>query len=220
MVQSGGTSLPHGSQPSVLGQLTPDEYWDVVRYVLEDPTLDRDAFESWMLEDELRAVSVAEMVEHLAVVAAAATSRRGDVVRLVSPVGGGASRFAMRRRWWPGPALVTVSVAAALLLAVAAVWWVPWAAPSSFIHSSQAADDLTDLTEVALAWAALEEPRGASEEEEGQEESVVQDVLGSGDAAYATAWFEGDFAETSAASTAELDWIMEAQEFFATDVDG
>ena len=48
--------------------------WQALRYALEDPTLDRAAFESQMLADDRLALAVADAVGQLDLVARAASS--------------------------------------------------------------------------------------------------------------------------------------------------
>lgn len=59
--------------------------WQALRYALEDPTLDRDAFESQMLADDRLALAVADAVGQLDLVARAASSSQPQL-RVAAPV--------------------------------------------------------------------------------------------------------------------------------------
>ncbi len=63
--------------------------WDAYRYVLDDPTLDRSAFEARMLDDCDLALAVADAMLHVDSIRAASFSATADV-----PVAGRSSNTA------------------------------------------------------------------------------------------------------------------------------
>ncbi len=59
--------------------MTEEQLWEIDRYLLNDPTLDREAFEQRMLEDESLSVAVASAVERLSMLSVAAEPVPGSM---------------------------------------------------------------------------------------------------------------------------------------------
>lgn len=106
--------------------------WDVDRYLLSDPSLDRDAFEQQMLEDLELAELVAASVADLRVIVSAA--QLSETV----PVDSSSTSKSQRKAYW------AMLVTAAAVLLMVSVWQ---------LRSSPTDDQ---LSQIADNWVAFE----------------------------------------------------------------
>ena len=168
------------------------EQWDIDRYLLSDPTLDRDAFEQRMLDDlslaEQVAVSVADL-QAISSVACSAASMAIAAPRTSS------SRFSPTTNRW-----ALLASAASLLIAVSA-WQV-----RSVSSDSQ-------LSLIADNWVTFENlTDAASLELIATEHQLSENLPGENQS--------GEY-QTDAESAEQSDWLVEAaREFYLANNDG
>ncbi len=136
-----------------------DLQWEIDRYLLGDPTLDRDAFELQMLDDVSLAEQVAASVGAMELIEVAACSvTRPDIQATIpcrrSTVAAGIPVWAM---------LATV---ATVLIAVA--YWRNL--PNEAIHATRASTEFAEsdrlLSQIAEHWLAFENPIIVNHEED------------------------------------------------------
>lgn len=124
-----------------------EQAWEIDRYLLDDPSLDRLAFEQTMLSDPELALAVADRVEQLQWLEAACGMS-------VPPPATDSLKWNASWRW-----IGLAAMAASLLLTVSAWWAAPVALPS-LTHSPR-----TDMAAIATEWVTLDvEPLSATDE--------------------------------------------------------
>lgn len=130
-----------------VGRWSEEQAWEIDRYLLDDPSLDRLAFEQAMLSDPDLALAVADRVQQLQCLVAACD-------RSVPPPPSGRLEWNASWRW-----MGLAAMAASLLLAVSA-WWAAPAMRPSLTHSPR-----TDMAALATKWISLDvEPLAAADE--------------------------------------------------------
>jgi hypothetical protein len=136
-----------------------DRQWDIDRYLLDDPTLDRDAFEQQMLDDPALAEQVATSVAQWKILEIAAKSvqpsKRLDDMPSI-PTGSGLS---------VGSWAVLATVA---LMLVALSLWSLFSnpAPRGVVVASKLAASERLLSQIAERWLDVESPQVYVQEEE------------------------------------------------------
>lgn len=129
------------------------QMWDIDRYLLDDETLDRDAFEARMLQDETLALAVADELERLQLLSSVADRK---LVRAAPfAVETSVSPVSFTRTRPPVMAWAALVIAVSLLFALFV--WPQGDQPSA--EGQLAANPLQEaipLQEVAQEWLALE----------------------------------------------------------------
>ena len=167
------------------------EQWDIDRYLLSDPTLDRDAFEQRMLDDLSLAEQVAVSVADLQAISSVACSAAS--IAIAAPRTS-SSRFSPTTYRW-----ALLASAAALLIAVSA-WQV-------LSVSSDA-----QLSLIADNWVTFENFTGESLELIATEHQLSENLPGENQS--------GEY-QTDAESAEQSDWLVEAaREFYLANNDG
>jgi len=160
-------------------ELSADDWWDVQRYVLEDPSLDRVAFEARMIDSPWLAAAVSECVEQVQWIALVSTGgveghqlggahnrlgcsggdRRATLVEGCQLGGVQPQRRSLgaRCRGWAGRLTVT---AVALLFALGTLWW--W---GGLQRTPGVADGATagEMAVVAESWLAMVDATAAQD---------------------------------------------------------
>lgn len=126
--------------------ISEDLQWDIERYVLLDETLDRDAFEARMLEDERLALAVAEAVDHMEMLTTACRVSSDSSPPKAWPV------FAWSMRIGVG-----LAVAAGLLIATGLL------SPNWSQGDGQAIGETEELSAVAEQWLVMDADGDADE---------------------------------------------------------
>lgn len=196
-----------GSQPSRDNlqrddpQRDDDQQWDVERYLLNDPALDRDAFEQRMLDDTSLAEQVAASVAHLSLVAEAASGTSAYSAHCQTA---SALRTQAMRRTTPIwiSRFVALASAATLIFAIS-VWQ----------FRSTTNDD--QLARIAENWTAFENlTADEAVELTAASQSLLVDSLPNEDE------FRADDM-TESTSTDQRDWLVEAaREFYLASSEG
>lgn len=168
------------------------EQWDIDRYLLSDPTLDRDAFEQRMLDDLSLAEQVAVSVADLQAISSVACSAAS--IAIAAPRTS-SSRFSPTTNRW-----ALLASAASLLIAVS-TWQV-----RSVSSDSQ-------LSLIADNWVTFENlTDAASLELIATEHQLSENLPGENQS--------GEY-QTDAESAEQSDWLVEAaREFYLANNDG
>lgn len=165
--------------------------WNIDRYLLDDPTLDREAFEQQMLSDELLAEQVAASVANLHLLAQAACSVKTP------------STQPARHHLVSSPALWSILTSAAVLIVAVSSW--------QFIERSND----KQLARIADNWSAIEN-LSTSESLDLVYAADVSDIptIESSSSLPADDATDGDTREQS-------DWLVEAaREFYLANNEG
>ena len=125
------------------GGMTADEHWDVQRYVLEDPTLDRSAFEVRLLADPRLAEAVAACVR--------------QVQESPASAGSYASASHLRRRWLGSggvPSAIAPGLVGLASVVLLALGWIAWRSGGG--HAPREAGAMGgEMSAVAESWLAM-----------------------------------------------------------------
>ncbi len=176
-----------------------DRQWEIDRYLLGDPTLDRDAFEQRMLNDVSLAEQVAASVAQLELIELSAIAAGLPQALVVSP---------HRRRESRQVMTVWALLATVATLLVALANWRDGSSKSVDTPSvtfELAASDL-QLAEIAEYWLATENANLISLEEEVSTEAFVNSRRGT---------------QTEPESVEPTDWLVEAAtQFYSENGEG
>lgn len=130
---------------------------DIDRYVLNDETLDRGAFESRMIENEQIAWAVANTVADLEKISAVCRSEPAVESASVTSATLASATNRVGGNW----SVVLATLASVVLLAVLSQF--AWERSDSFV--AQVATERPQLTQLAENWIAMTENEGGTEDE-------------------------------------------------------
>lgn len=174
------------------GPIEDELRWDIDRYLLHDPEMDRDAFEQRMLEDPRIAMAVGNAVEQLMLIKAANLEVDQAVDIRVEPI-----REVDHRQGW---LRVAAAVAALLLIAVLFGMLRSLDGPA-VVQTPQETNESWNISDVAENWVVLQtEDSNPAYLVDGAGEDLEVSMVTAG----------------TEQPPAEEEWIIEAaQQFFA-----
>ena len=190
-----------------------DGEWDIERYLLDDPSLDSQAFEDRMLHDEALALAVSEGVRRLELLARASDSLSPPASS--TPVQASLANDGKRQSVGIGFALVVAAAGLAASLLMAVIWsqWVEHRGlAEATVHLPGGTSSDEKISAVASRWLAIQLDNSHS-----LDDAHVGEARSSEDLHFTSASFEwleqGEQATNSDVN--EGDWMLETSaEFF------
>ncbi len=134
-----------------------ERQWEIDRYLLDDPTLDRDAFELQMLDDVSLAEQVAATVGSLELIELAASSATHQVIH---------TTVSFKRSFVAVPVWAVLATVASILIAVAFWRNLPNEAADHVAVSFEFGESDRLLPLIAEHWLAFEHPSVVNHDEE------------------------------------------------------